>query len=123
VPILGIVDERRKVIAARAGVVGFGLVAYGLATNAEGVFALVEEASAFGSAGALVTAIFALFTRWGGPRAAIATLLTGMASYIAGNVAGVTAPYLMSLAVSLATYVGVAMAERNPDAGRLQTAR
>ncbi|HET9452835.1 MAG TPA: sodium:solute symporter family protein [Gemmatimonadaceae bacterium] len=112
VPVFGITDEARKVRASRAGVVAFGLVAYVLATNAEGVFALVEEASAFGSAGVLVTASFALFTRWGGSRAAVATLLAGMLSYVAASLAAVTAPYLLSLAVSLATYLLVSLVER-----------
>lgn len=109
VPVFRITDELRKVRASRAGVVAFGLIAYVLATNAEGVFALVEEASAFGSAGALVTAAFALFSRWGGPRAAIATLVAGMLAYIGANVMGVLAPYLVSLAVSLTTYITVSV--------------
>ena len=113
VPVFRITDEAKKVRASRAGVVIFGLVAYVLATNAEGVFALVEEASAFGSAGALVTATFALFTRWGGSRAAIATLVAGMLSYVAANVAGVPTPYLLSLGTSLATYVTMAVLDKN----------
>lgn len=109
VPVFRITDELRKVRASRAGVVAFGLIAYVLATNAEGVFALVEEASAFGSAGVLVTAAFALFSRWGGPRAASATLVAGMLAYIGANVMGVLAPYLVSLAVSLTTYITVSV--------------
>ena len=110
VPVVGITGERAKVFAARAGVVGFGLIAYGLAMHAEGVFELVEQASAFGSAGALVTAAFALFTNWGGPAAAIATLVAGVVVYVGGTLAGVTAPYLLSLAASLATYLVVSVA-------------
>jgi hypothetical protein len=53
-----------------------------LALHAEGVFALVEQASAFGSAGALVTITFGLFTSIGGPKTAIATLVAGMLSYL-----------------------------------------
>jgi Na+/proline symporter len=78
-----VTDERRKVQIARAGVLAFGVAAYVLALRSEGVFALVEEASAFGSAGALVTVTFALFTRVGGVRTASATLVAGVVSYLA----------------------------------------
>ncbi len=106
VPLLGITDEARKVRVARLGVLAFGAAAYLLALRAEGVFALVEQASAFGSAGALVTVCFALFTSLGGPRTAAATLIAGTVSYLAANAAGATAPFLLSLATALGTYVG-----------------
>jgi Na+/proline symporter len=108
VPVFGVSDERGKVRAARAGVVLFGVTAYLLSLRAEGVYALVEQASAFGSAGALVAAAFGLFTNWGGPRSAIATLGAGVLSYVGASVAGITAPFLFSLAASLGTYLSVA---------------
>jgi Na+/proline symporter len=104
VPIAGITDERKKVLIARAGVMGFGIVAYILALHAKGVFALVEQASAFGSAGALVTITFGLFTSIGGPKTAIATLLAGMLAYLGALAADLPLPFLTSLAVALATY-------------------
>ena len=110
VPLLGITDEARKVRIARIGVLTFGAAAYLLALRADGVYALVEQASAFGSAGALVCVCFALFTSLGGPRTAAATLLAGTVSYLVANAADVTAPFLLSLAASLGTYVaGVAL--------------
>lgn len=105
VPTFRVTDERRKVLIARAGVVTFGIVAYMLARHAEGTLELVEQASAFGSAGTLVTICFGLFTSWGGSRTAIATLLAGVAVYLTATVAGVETPFLLSLAASLATYV------------------
>jgi Na+/proline symporter len=109
VPIARIVDERRKLLLARAGVMGFGVVAYVLALHAEGVFALVEQASAFGSAGALVTITFGLFTSLGGPKTAMATLLAGLLVYLGALAAGLPHPFLTSLAAALATYgVGAA---------------
>lgn len=111
VPVLGLRDERRKVLAARLGVAGFGLIAWFLATRAEGVFQLVQESSAFGSAGALVTVLFGLFTGFGGARAAFATLLVGVVTYQLGSELEVTAPYVLSLGVSLGTYVVVALVE------------
>ena len=104
VPLLGVTDERRKVRVARAGVLAFGAGAYFLALRAEGVFALVEQASAFGSAGTLVCVTFALFTRLGGVRTAYATLAAGTASYLMAGALDATAPYLISLATALATY-------------------
>ncbi|MDF1504408.1 hypothetical protein [Roseisolibacter sp. H3M3-2] len=107
VPLLGVADERRKVRLARAGVLGFGACAFVLAVRAEGVFALVEQASAFGSAGTLVCVTFALFggPAFGGVRTAYATLAVGTLAYLAGTAAGLTAPFLLSLGGALATYV------------------
>lgn len=112
VPALGISDERLKVRLARAGVVTLGLVAYVLALHAEGVFALVEQASALGSAGVLVTVCFGLFTTLGGPRTAIATLAAGMAVYLWGSFTGAAYPFLASLIAALATYLGGIALER-----------
>lgn len=109
-PLLGIADESRKVRIARLGVMSFGVIAYVLALHAEGVFALVEQASAFGSAGTLVTVCFGLFTRWGDSRAAIVTLLAGLLAYLGAVAAGSETPFLISLAASLGSYVLVAVA-------------
>jgi Na+/proline symporter len=118
VPVLKIGDEARKVRVARLGVLAFGAIAYVLALHAEGVFELVEQASAFGSAGTLVTVCFGLFTSWGDARAAIATLAVGMLSYLGANAAGVTAPFLTSLLASLVTYMLVASLGRSAEAYR-----
>jgi len=99
----------------------FGVIAYLLAHGAEGVFALVEQASAFGSAGTLVTVCFGLFTNWGGSRAAIATLLMGVVSYLAANFYGATAPFLLSLLASLVTYVLVSALAPAQTQTRTQT--
>ena len=113
-PMLRITDERAKVLVARAGVVTFGIGAYLFARNAAGVFELVEEASAFGSAGALVTVVFGLFTNWGGPRTAITTLAAGVLTYLAASVAGLETPFLISLGSSLGCYLIGALWERQP---------
>lgn len=104
VPLFGTRAERTKVLLARAGVVAFGSAAYVLALHAEGVFELVEQASAFGSAGSLITIAFGLFTGLGGPRTALATLVVGMGSYLIADFAGLSYPFLGSLAASLLTY-------------------
>jgi solute:Na+ symporter, SSS family len=104
-PVLGITDERRRLRIARLGVAAFGVVAYVLAVRASGVFALVEQASAFGSAGILVVVCFGLFTTWGGARTALVTVLGGLAVYLLGAYTGMPYPFLASLAASLALYL------------------
>ncbi|MCC6243536.1 MAG: sodium:solute symporter family protein [Gemmatimonadaceae bacterium] len=113
VPMARISDESVKVRIARGGVLAFGVLAFVLALRAEGVFALVEQASAFGSAGTLVTVCFALFTSLGGARTAAATLVVGVVVYLAGTVGGSSTPFLWSLGLSLATYIIGAMFERS----------
>jgi Na+/proline symporter len=112
IPIFKVTSERSKVLMARAGVFAFGVVAYVQAIRAEGVFELVESASAFGSAGILVTAVFGLFTSLGGPFAALATLVGGLLVYLAATFGGFAYPYLLSLGASLLTYVVVGTMER-----------
>jgi Na+/proline symporter len=106
VPSLGITAERTKLRLARGGVVVLGIAAYVMALHAEGVFALVEQASALGSAGALVTVSFGLFTTLGGARTAFATLAAGMLVYLAASFGDLPYPFLTSLAASLIAYVG-----------------
>lgn len=112
VPMFGVTNERTKVRIARAGVLIFGALAYVQAIRAEGVFQLVEDASAFGSAGTLVTVCFGLFTSLGGPIAAMLTLAMGVVSYLTASFAGYPFPFLLSLGLSLLTYVVVAVMER-----------
>jgi SSS family solute:Na+ symporter len=112
VPLCRVRDERTKVRIARAGVVVFGCLAYTLALRAEGVFALVEQASSFGSAGVLVTVCFGLFSSLGGPQTAAATLAAGIGSYLVGTMRGFPYPFLLSLATALAVYLSGALVER-----------
>jgi Na+/proline symporter len=112
VPLAGITSERTKVRVARIGVLVFGLLAWALALRAEGVYALVEQASAFGSAGMLVAVSFGLFTRFGGAPTALATILSGTVVYLAATAAGAAAPFLLSLGAPLAVYVGGGTLER-----------
>ena len=111
VPIFRVTSERTKVLIARAGVLTFGAIAYVQAIRAEGVFELVESASAFGSAGTLVTVCFGLFTPLGGPVAALLTLTSGMLSYLVATASGYAYPFLLSLGTSLLMYIVVAVWE------------
>jgi Na+/proline symporter len=110
IPVMRVTDERTKVRLARAGVMVFGAAAYVQAVRAEGVFELVEQASAFGSAGTLVTVSFGLFTPWGGARTAACTLMTGLATYLVASFVEFPYPFLLSLGASLACYVTGAVA-------------
>ena len=112
VPVFKVVDERLKVRLARWGVIVFGVIAYVLARRAAGVFALVEEASAFGSAGLIVTVTFGLFTRLGGPATAIVTLAVGTLAYLVFTYAGFPYPFVLSMLLALGTYLGGALFER-----------
>lgn len=104
IPLSGVTDDRRKVLFARAGVIGFGALAYLLAANADGVLALVEQASAFGSAGILVTTLFGLFTTLGSPRTAAATLILALTVYLGATALGSPVPFLASLGAALLTW-------------------
>ena len=116
VPLLGGVDERRKLRLARSFVVLSGLVAWGLAFTAEAVYDLVYQASSFGSAGLFTILVFGLFTRFGGAAAAAAALLAGVIVWAwAYYMAGTEAPFLLSLAAAAAAYAGVGLlARRSP---------
>jgi hypothetical protein len=50
-----------------------------------GVYELVEQASGFGSAGLSVACLMGIFTRRGGPTAAIVSMTAGLLAWIAGS--------------------------------------
>jgi Na+/proline symporter len=111
VPMARIQNERTKILVARTCVLIFGIAAYALALTASGVYDLVEQASALGSSGSLVVIVFALFTRFGGPVAALATLGMGTASYLVLSFTEATAPFLASVAIAVVTYTVVGWRE------------
>ena len=101
-----------RLASVRLSVLVLSIVAWLLATAVETIKELVELASAFGSAGAVVVALFGLFTRFGGPWAALVALLAGSLVWAGGRfVLGLDAPYLVALAAALVGYVGAALIE------------
>jgi solute:Na+ symporter, SSS family len=115
VPMRPAIGERGKVLVARSFVVAFGVLAYLMAFRAERVYELVEQASAFGSAGIVTVVFFGLFTRHGGSTAAVASLLSGVAAWIAGAyVLGLPYPYLTSLAIAVLSYLIAAAVDGRP---------
>jgi len=111
-------SDKFRLRSARVLVIVFGILAYAMAMSAEGVYALVEEASAFGSSGLFAVIIFGMWSKRGGPATASATLIAGVASYVAfGYVLPqfgyeTSFPYLISLAASVVVYVGFMNFER-----------
>lgn len=111
VPRLPRISEAGRLRAARLGVIGSGLAAWYLALSSESVLGLVEEASGFGSAGILALVVFALWGRgFGGPAAALAALIGGVAVWIAAHfVYELPYDYLASVAAAFGGYVLVAI--------------
>ena len=104
---------KAKLWSVRLTVLALSVVAFFLAQSVEHIKDLVETASAFGSAGAFVVAVFGLFTRFGGPAAAITSLISGILMWVwCKYVFGIQAPYLVGLAAAFATYLAVALLER-----------
>lgn len=111
VPMRPHLSERQKVRVNRIAVACFGVIAYLLALRAGSVYALVEEASAFGSSGVFVIVVFGLFTRIGGAASAASALVLGLAVYAGGTyVIEMPYPYIASLVCAAAGYLAVAAA-------------
>ena len=114
IPAVGLAgSQQSKLRAARLCVALLGLVAYALANASESVHSLVEEASAFGSAGVVVAGLFGMFTRVGGPRSAAFALIGGASTYFwAEHVSGSEGSYVWSLAAALGGYLVGSVGQR-----------
>lgn len=112
-PLLKDRDDRTRLLVSRLCTLAFGVLAYLLGRSADGVHALVEEASGFTGGGLVVVFVFALFSPLGGPRSALAALVTGMAVWQLGRHAAVVpAPFLTSMLAAVAVYLLIALLER-----------
>jgi Na+/proline symporter len=99
-------SDAARLRVARLSVAGLGGVAFVFAILGESVHELVAESSALGSSGIVVAGVFGLFTRFGGVRAALASLIIGAATYVyAKHVVASDIAYLWSLGGALAGYV------------------
>ncbi len=99
----------------RLTTLALSVVAFLLAMRVESIKELVETASAFGSAGAFVVVMFGMFTRIGGPAAALASLGSGMLIWGWSKlVFALKTPYLAGLAAATVAYLVVAMLEQRP---------
>ena len=107
------VPAHAKLWIVRGTVMALSVAAYTLSLSSERIHDLVETASAFGSAGVFVVAIFALFTTYGGVASAYGALLAGMIVWLIAKFAfGFHAPYLLALVCSVAIYVALAGREK-----------
>jgi Na+/proline symporter len=103
-------SEAGRVRAARACVVLLGLVAFAIALRSTTIHELVETASSIGSSGLIVVALFGLFTRFGGPAAALAALATGAVVWLAGIFFSFTSvPYVLAVGLATLAYVVVGL--------------
>ena len=106
VPAVKFISDEGKVKVARYMVMICGIIAFVMALHAGRVYTLVEEASAFGSAGIFTVVIFGLFTRFGGVISAGVTLAAGIITWIVGHhVLDLATPYLISLAIAFGSYI------------------
>jgi solute:Na+ symporter, SSS family len=95
---------------ARGTVMALSCIAYLLSLSTNRIHDLVELASAFGSAGIFVVAIFALFTRIGGAPSAYGAMVAGMGVWLIGRfILDLEAPYAAALVASLAAYLVLAL--------------
>jgi Na+/pantothenate symporter len=107
------INERLKMRLSRGTVLVFGLVAYYLALNADSVMALVEEASAFGSAGIFTCCLLGLTQSRGGRYTAMASMIVGMVSYgVLAYIVVSDYAYLYSLLLAFSTFVALMWYER-----------
>ncbi len=114
------ISAKAKLWSVRLTVLALSVVALFLARSVDQIKDLVETASAFGSAGAFVVAIFGIFTRIGGPASAITSLLTGILMWVwCKYVFGIKIPYLTGLAAALLVYLVVAWLEGRDNARNL----
>jgi Na+/proline symporter len=111
-PALPQLSPAARLASVRGAVLVLSVVATALALRFKSIKELVETASAFGSAGAFVVALFALFSRFGGPLAALSTLASGILVWLCGRyLVGIETPYLVSVAAALLVYVSVGVLE------------
>lgn len=102
-------DPSGRLFTVRMTVLMLSIVAFALALTSDRIKDLVEIASAFGSAGVIVTTLFAVFTRIGGPSSAAAAVVTGVSIWALGRFGlGWQAPYITALALSTLAYLVMA---------------
>lgn len=103
------ITDREKLRVARLGVVAFGIVAWAMAVWGGSVHDLVHEASAFGSAGITVAAVFGLFSTIGGTASAVAALVSGVVVWASATyVWEHPAAYVLAVVASIASYLVLA---------------
>ncbi len=107
-------DESKKLRVTRLNVLISGVLAYVLATHAEGVYNLVKDASAFGSSGIFVVFLFGLFGKFGNGLSAIISVIIGAITWILTHyIFNLEFGYLISLSLSLVSFTLTAILEKS----------
>lgn len=97
--------EKQKIAIDRTIVIIAGLTSALFAMSAEGVYELVKDASAFGSAGIFVVILLGVYSKLGNDRAAVVTLAGGTVTWIVSYyILGLEFSYLYSLVVSFTLF-------------------
>ena len=110
-------SEKGRVRSARIIVVLAGLAAYAIARGDETILDLVVLASSFGTAGLLVTVLFGLWTRRGGPMTALAALIVGFAVTLWGEALfALEAPFMTAIGAAALTFLLGAFIRPRPEA-------
>jgi SSS family transporter len=105
--------EFTKVGWARFFVLIFGLIAWIIATNAEGVYNLVVDAAAFGTSGIFTIVVFGLFTKLGNKYAAGVTMFVAMGVWLSATyLFELSWAYLLSLFCAVFAYLATSLFEK-----------
>lgn len=106
IPLWGNMRERTKLYLQRVTVVCMGIIAFILAIYGEGVYSLVEEASAFGTSGIFVAMILGLYSPLGNALSAKAAIITGAITWLVSHyLLGLDFSYVVSVICALLAYV------------------
>ena len=106
-------DPERGLFTARLFVILAGVLGCVIALSADSIYDLVLEADSLGTAGIVVITVAALFTRWGGPMSATATLIIALVSSASAKyIFNYEAPFLLSLVLSVVVFGLVSSWER-----------
>jgi Na+/proline symporter len=117
------ISEAAKLRAARICVLIFGVIAYGMALRASGIYDLIWTAVQIGSAGVVVAGTFGLFTNLGHSYSAYVSLITGMVMWASSEyLFKLATPFTVAIASALGAYLLVAALEYQFER-RLQPAR
>jgi Na+/proline symporter len=101
-------DDRGRLRVARVATALTGVAACLLALCADSIYGIVLMADGLGTAGLAVVCGAAMWSRFGGPRAALAALSGAfVTAWVLGSFTRFEAPFLASLGVALMLFLGV----------------
>lgn len=99
-------NDKSKVMVSRLVVFSCGLIAYLLAIYAQSIYALLEAASSFGTAGILVITVLGLWFSWGCNKSASLCVLSGLVlTPVYEYSLNLEAPFLTSILSCLAVFI------------------